>query len=81
MVIDSMHVVPGDVLYSEKGTKFPVDVVLIASSYDEGTVFVETAELDGYVTIAGGNEIIAEGNITIALGNKTVAECNNEDNH
>jgi magnesium-transporting ATPase (P-type) len=47
LVIDSMNVCPGDIIYAEKGAKFPVDVILISSSYEEGTVFIETAELDG----------------------------------
>jgi phospholipid-transporting ATPase len=45
--VDSMDICPGDIVYVQKGEKFPVDCVLLASSYDEGTVFVETAELDG----------------------------------
>ena len=47
-MIPSMDICPGDVIYVEKGAKFPVDCILISSSYEEGTVFVETAELDGY---------------------------------
>ncbi|RKO92915.1 hypothetical protein BDK51DRAFT_49773, partial [Blyttiomyces helicus] len=43
----SMHVQPGDVVYLEKGEKFPVDAMLISSSYEDGTCYVETAELDG----------------------------------
>ncbi|KAJ3052407.1 hypothetical protein HK102_011890, partial [Quaeritorhiza haematococci] len=42
-----MHIQPGDILYLTKGQKFPVDAVLISTSYDDGTCFVETAELDG----------------------------------
>ncbi len=47
ITVKAMDVCPGDVLYATKGQKFPVDVVLISSSYDDGTVFIETAELDG----------------------------------
>ncbi|KAI8908590.1 hypothetical protein EDD86DRAFT_191661 [Gorgonomyces haynaldii] len=47
MVIPSKDIVPGDILYYEKGGKFDADCILISSSYEEGTVFVETAELDG----------------------------------
>lgn len=47
IIIESMNVCPGDILYLEKGGKFCVDVVLISSSWEDGSVFVETAELDG----------------------------------
>jgi phospholipid-transporting ATPase len=43
----SMNIRPGDIFYVEKGEKFPVDAMLISSSYEDGTCFVETAELDG----------------------------------
>lgn len=48
ITIDSMNIVPGDILYCKKGDKYPVDSILISSAYEEGTVFVDTAELDGY---------------------------------
>ncbi|KAJ3192220.1 hypothetical protein HK101_006874 [Irineochytrium annulatum] len=38
---------PGDIIYVVKGEKFPVDAILIGTSYDDGTCFIETAELDG----------------------------------
>jgi phospholipid-transporting ATPase len=47
-VIESMHIMPGDIVYAKKGDKFPVDCILVSSAYDDGTVFIETAELDGY---------------------------------
>ncbi|KAJ3045236.1 hypothetical protein HDV00_011108 [Rhizophlyctis rosea] len=43
----SMNIQPGDIMYLEKGDKAPVDAMIIATSYEDGTCFVETAELDG----------------------------------
>nr|KAJ3413279.1 hypothetical protein HK105_002124 [Polyrhizophydium stewartii] len=43
----SMDIQPGDLLYISKGEKFPVDAMILSTSYDDGTCFVETAELDG----------------------------------
>ncbi|KAJ3318517.1 hypothetical protein HDU76_000813 [Blyttiomyces sp. JEL0837] len=43
----AMDIQPGDLIYVVKGEKFPVDAVLISTSYDDGTCFIETAELDG----------------------------------
>ncbi|KAJ3219341.1 hypothetical protein HDU67_001560 [Dinochytrium kinnereticum] len=43
----AMNINPGDIIYVVKGEKFPVDAVLISTSYDDGTCFIETAELDG----------------------------------
>ncbi|KAI8925711.1 hypothetical protein BC831DRAFT_459873 [Entophlyctis helioformis] len=43
----SMDIQPGDVLYVTKGEKFPVDAMILSSSYEDGTCFIETAELDG----------------------------------
>ncbi|KAI9363507.1 hypothetical protein DFJ73DRAFT_792883 [Zopfochytrium polystomum] len=37
----------GDVIYIVKGEKLPVDAIVLSTSYDDGTCFVETAELDG----------------------------------
>ncbi|KAJ3277641.1 hypothetical protein HK104_003117, partial [Borealophlyctis nickersoniae] len=45
--IISMNLQPGDILYVEKEDKCPVDAVIISTSYEDGTCFVETAELDG----------------------------------
>jgi phospholipid-transporting ATPase len=45
--IASKDLKPGDIIYVEKGDKFQVDCVLLSSSYEDGTVFIETAELDG----------------------------------
>ncbi|KAJ3147903.1 hypothetical protein HDU86_007644 [Geranomyces michiganensis] len=38
---------PGDIVYLAKGDKSPVDAVILSSNYEDGTCFVETAELDG----------------------------------
>lgn len=43
----SQDLQPGDIVYIEKGQKFNVDCILLSSSYEDGTIFVETAELDG----------------------------------
>ena len=45
--IPSKNLKPGDIVYIEKGSKFYVDVALLSSGYDDGTAFIETAELDG----------------------------------
>lgn len=45
--IPSKSLKPGDVVYITKGSKFYVDVILLSSSYDDGTAFIDTAELDG----------------------------------
>ena len=33
----------------KKGEKFPSDLVLLSSSAEDGTCFIETCELDGFV--------------------------------
>ena len=40
---------PGDIVYIPKGGKFYVDVILLSTSFEDGTAFIETAELDGYL--------------------------------
>ncbi|KAI1320680.1 hypothetical protein EDD11_010214 [Mortierella claussenii] len=45
--IKSKDIRPGDVLKICKNDKIPADVVLLATSMDEGACFVETSELDG----------------------------------
>ncbi|KAI8898706.1 hypothetical protein BC833DRAFT_525617 [Globomyces pollinis-pini] len=45
--IESQDLQPGDIVYMEKGSKFQVDTIILSSSYEDGTVFIETAELDG----------------------------------
>jgi phospholipid-transporting ATPase len=45
--VPSKELKPGDIVYVPKGSKFQVDCILLSSSYDDGTVFIETAELDG----------------------------------
>lgn len=45
--IPSMHLKKGDIFYIEKGEKVPVDAILLSSSYEDGTCFIETADLDG----------------------------------
>ena len=47
VIIKSMMIQPGDVLYLEKGEKAPVDAFILSSAFEDGTCFVDTAELDG----------------------------------
>ncbi|KAI9102559.1 hypothetical protein DFS34DRAFT_673834 [Phlyctochytrium arcticum] len=42
-----MYVQTGDIMFLEKNQKSPVDAIILSSSYSDGTVFVETSELDG----------------------------------
>ncbi len=37
----------GDFMYFTKDEKFSVDCILVSSSYEDGSAFVDTAELDG----------------------------------
>ncbi|KAJ3111227.1 hypothetical protein HDU96_005884 [Phlyctochytrium bullatum] len=43
----AMNLQVGDVIYLVKGEKLPVDAVILSTSYDDGTCFIDTAELDG----------------------------------
>ncbi|KAI8815517.1 uncharacterized protein EV422DRAFT_502297 [Fimicolochytrium jonesii] len=45
--ITAEHVQPGDIICLEKGDKTPVDAMILSTNYEDGTCFVETAELDG----------------------------------
>ena len=45
--LPSKNLKPGDIVYIEKGAKFYVDVAILSSEYEDGTAFIETAELDG----------------------------------
>lgn len=47
VIVKSMMIQPGDFLYLEKGEKSPVDAFILSTSFDDGTCFVDTAELDG----------------------------------
>ena len=38
---------PGDIVYYEKGGKFDVDAIILSTSFEDGSCFVDTAELDG----------------------------------
>lgn len=42
-----MYLQAGDILYLVKGEKAPVDAMILSTAYEDGTCFVETAELDG----------------------------------
>lgn len=37
----------GDIVKSEQEELFPVDLILLSSSIEGGTAFIETASLDG----------------------------------
>ena len=41
------QVVVGDIVKAYEGELFPADLILIASSLDNGAAFIETASLDG----------------------------------
>ncbi|KAI8811238.1 hypothetical protein BJ742DRAFT_798686, partial [Cladochytrium replicatum] len=43
----SRHIHPGDLIYIEKGQKMPVDAMIVSSSSQDGSCFIDTAELDG----------------------------------
>ena len=45
--VESMSLQPGDIVFVKKGCKFYTDCVVLSSAYEDGTVFIETAELDG----------------------------------
>jgi len=38
---------PGDIVYYEKGGKFDFDAIILSTSFEDGSCFVDTAELDG----------------------------------
>lgn len=46
-IVKSMVIQPGDILYLEKGEKAPIDAFILSTSFEDGTCFVDTAELDG----------------------------------
>ncbi|KAJ3338214.1 hypothetical protein HDU93_009874 [Gonapodya sp. JEL0774] len=45
--VASRNIAPGDICMVLKGEKFPSDLVLLSSSIDDGTCFIETSDLDG----------------------------------
>ncbi|KXS10299.1 phospholipid-translocating P-type ATPase [Gonapodya prolifera JEL478] len=45
--VESRNIAPGDICMVLKGEKFPSDLVLLSSSIDDGTCFIETSDLDG----------------------------------
>ncbi|TPX51822.1 hypothetical protein SeLEV6574_g00051 [Synchytrium endobioticum] len=49
--IRSKDVNTGDIVVVTKNKKFPVDAVLISSSYEDGSCFIQTAELDGETSL------------------------------
>jgi phospholipid-translocating P-type ATPase (flippase) len=55
----AMNINPGDIIYVVKGEKFPVDAVIVSSSYDDGTCFIDTAELDGETNLKRRSAVMA----------------------
>ncbi|TPX31648.1 hypothetical protein SmJEL517_g05073 [Synchytrium microbalum] len=51
MEIHSRDVNTGDIIVVTKNHKFPVDAVLVSSSHEDGTCFIQTAELDGETSL------------------------------
>lgn len=45
--VPAKQIAVGDLLFLKRGEKVPADGVLISSETDDGTCFIETAELDG----------------------------------
>ncbi|KAJ3023753.1 hypothetical protein HKX48_001281 [Thoreauomyces humboldtii] len=45
--VKRQYIQPGDIVCLGKGDKCPVDAMILSTNYDDGTCFVETAELDG----------------------------------
>lgn len=43
----AQNLIPGDIIYMEKGEKAAADAVVLSSSYKDGSFFIDTAELDG----------------------------------
>ncbi|KAI8585619.1 hypothetical protein BDZ88DRAFT_432084 [Geranomyces variabilis] len=52
------YIQPGDIVYLEKGDKSPVDAVILSSNYEDGTCFVETAELDGETNLKRRSAVV-----------------------
>lgn len=46
----SQNIKAGDIVRVENGQHFPADLIVLSSSSEEGSCYVETANLDGYVT-------------------------------
>jgi P-type E1-E2 ATPase len=47
MEVKSADIKPGDILIIHKDQKFPADVVILKTSFDDGTAYIETSDLDG----------------------------------
>ncbi|RKP26375.1 hypothetical protein SYNPS1DRAFT_14278 [Syncephalis pseudoplumigaleata] len=47
----SMDIVPGDVVYLTKDVPVPADLVLLSSSNEDGTCYIDTVELDGETSL------------------------------
>jgi magnesium-transporting ATPase (P-type) len=48
MKVVSKDIQVGDIVWVRKGEVFPADLILLSSSFTDGTCFVETSQLDGY---------------------------------
>jgi hypothetical protein len=51
--ICSHEIQVGDMLMCRNNNRIPADIVLLKSSFPDGTGFIETAQLDGYVDCIG----------------------------
>ncbi|KAI8910720.1 hypothetical protein DFJ77DRAFT_470897 [Powellomyces hirtus] len=53
-----MYIQPGDIVCLEKGEKSPVDAIILSTNYEDGTCFVETAELDGETNLKRRSAVV-----------------------
>ncbi len=75
--VNAKDVKPGDIVHVPKGSKFLVDCILLSSSYEDGTVFIETAELDGETNLKRKSTIPPTTNMdNVNVSNiKGIVEC------
>lgn len=45
--VKCQDLVAGDIIYTKKGERFPCDMIVLSTSFDDGTCFIETSQLDG----------------------------------
>ncbi|KAJ1553815.1 hypothetical protein HK405_006810 [Cladochytrium tenue] len=54
----------GDVIFLTKGEKLPVDAIIFSTSAEDGTCFVETAELDGETNLKRRTALASLSHVT-----------------